>query len=92
MLEIRPLLWLEYGWRRRFNPLRWKSNREQVRIAGGIADWLHNLAIYSALNFDHFDEDWFWKDYQWLLDQHPTAGLERYRAEFDKQSMSSGGA
>ena len=44
------------------------------------------LALFSALDFARFDEERFWRDYQWLLDQHPAAGLERYRAEFERRA------
>lgn len=88
MLDIRPLRWAGSGWRQRLNPFCWWSNSRRVRLAGGIAEWLHNLAIYSALDFARFDEGRFWQDYQWLLDQYPRSGLERYRAEFERQTSS----
>lgn len=86
MLDLRPLRWAGGGWRQRLNPLCWWSNSRRVRVAGGIAEWLHNLALFSALDFARFDEERFWLDYQWLLDQHPGAGLERYRTEFERRA------
>lgn len=87
-LEIRPLQWIgRRGWRR-LNPFCWWSQSQQVRRAGAIADWLHNLAIYSAIDFDRFDEERFWKDYQWFLDNHPNAGLDMYRSEFERRAKT----
>jgi hypothetical protein len=85
MLDIRPLLWIGGGWRQRWNPWCWWSCSRQVRCAGAIADWLHNLALSSALDFAQFDEEWFWRDYQWMLDNHPGCGLERYRMVFEER-------
>ena len=86
MLDIRPLRWIGGGWRQRLNPFCWWSSSRQVRVAGAIAEWLHNLAIYSVLDFARFDEEKFWRDYQWMLDNNPGAGLERYRAEFERRA------
>jgi len=49
---------------------------------------LHNLAIFSVLDFERFDEEWFWKDYRWLLESYPGSGLERFRSEFERRAMS----
>lgn len=87
MLDIRSLRWVGRGWRRRLNPFCWWSCSRRVHIAGSIAEMLHNLAIYSALDFAGFDEDWFWRDYQWMLDDNPGAGLERYRREFERRTL-----
>jgi len=91
-LDIRRLQWVGGGWRDRLHPLRWGEPSEQVRVSGAIADWLHNLAMFSAVDFAQFDEEWFWREYQWLLDRHPKAGLEKYRAEFERCASSSGAA
>jgi hypothetical protein len=89
MLDIRPLQWAGAGWRQRLNPFCWWSNSRRVRVAGGIAEWLHNLAMYSALDFAGFEEERFWRDYEWLLGQNPGHGLERYRAEFKRRASSA---
>jgi hypothetical protein len=57
-----------------------------VLRAGAIAEWLHNLALFSALDFARFDEDRFWRDYQWLLRKHPGTDLERFRDEFERRA------
>jgi hypothetical protein len=70
------------------NPLEWKRGYEAGRMAGIIADWLHNLAYYSARDFVGFDEVWFWKEYEGVLNRHRrlkslyVETLERYRSEF----------
>lgn len=89
MLDIRPLRWDGGGWRQRLNPFGWWSCSRQVRCAGALAEWLHNLALYSSVHFAQFDEDKFWRDYQWLLDKNPGCGLERYRSEFERRATSA---
>lgn len=86
MLAIRGLQWLDSGWRQRLSPSFWRSFTTQAQIAGAIADWLHNLASYSAIDFYGFNEDWFWKDYKGMLSRYPNAGLERYRLEFERRA------
>jgi hypothetical protein len=82
-LEIRLLCWTNRRWRDWFIPRRWTGFVRQARTAGTVADWLHNLAMFSALDFNGFDEDRFWEDYQCFVNEHPQAGLERFRAEFE---------
>lgn len=86
MLDIRPLSWAGRGWRQRLNPLGWWTTSRRVRVAGAVAEWLHNLAHYSALDFARFDEGRFWQDHQWLLDHYPGEGLERYRESFERRA------
>src|SRR3954463_16520372 len=86
MLDIRPLGWSGGSWCQKLNPYFWRSRSRRVRIAGAVAEWLHNLAIFSALDFARFDEERFWKDYQWMLDNNPRLGLERYRSEFERRA------
>jgi hypothetical protein len=91
MLDIRGLQWAGNRWRHRLNPLCWWSNSREVRTAGAIADWLHNLALFSALDFARFDEEYFWRDYQRLLGHHPGARLEHYRTEFERRALPAEG-
>jgi hypothetical protein len=86
MLDIRPLGWIGRGWRQRLNPFCWFGRARQIRCAGAIAEWLHNLALFSVLDFAHFDEVRFWSDYQWMLDNNPGFGLERYQSEFTRRA------
>lgn len=87
-LEIRSLQGVGRLWQERFNPICWGRQLRQIRRAGAIADWLHNLALFSALDFAEFDEDRFWRDFQWLLEHYPGDGLERYRTIFDERVSS----
>jgi hypothetical protein len=91
MLDIRPLGWIGARRLRRLNPFCWWSESRYVRCAGAIAEWLHNLAIYSALDFARFDEGRFWQDYQWMLDNNPGFGLERYRSAFEQRASPAEG-
>ena len=80
MLDIRPIAWMDFR-----NPLCWRHNLARVRAAGEIANWLHNLASFAASDFDHFSEEWFWRDYEELLRRRPLMRptLAFYRSEFD---------
>jgi len=80
MLHIRQLAWLPWG-----NPLRWRNAARQTRLAGVLADWLHNLALFAALDFAGFDEEWFWRDGQSMKSLNPEFNLEWYRRFFEEQ-------
>jgi hypothetical protein len=82
MLDIRPIRWIGGRWRQRLNRLCWWSQSQQVRVAGAIADWLHNLAHYSAEDFVRFDEEHFWRDNEWFLANYTDERLKWYRVEF----------
>ena len=58
------------------------------RIAGGIADWLHNLAEASAADFERFDEVAFWKTHAYFCTRFPGE-LERYRTQFDQRLLET---
>ena len=85
MLDIRILGWSVRGWWDRVNPFRWGHARRQLMLAGDLADWLHNLALYSSNEFAHFNEQWFWRDFEIVVRRHPEAGLERYRNIFERR-------
>lgn len=69
MLEIRALCHSRGRMSR--NPITvWRQYR-QGRLAGAIADWLHNLAAYSAADFKGFDAEWFWREYDELSRRYP---------------------
>ena len=57
MLDIRPRQWFVWGWRQRLNPFRWWIALRRVRQVGYLAEWLHNLARFSALDFVGFAEE-----------------------------------
>jgi hypothetical protein len=67
-----------------YNPLVWYRQYRQSRIAGAVADWLHNLANGSSHLHRGFPEDEFWKEHAGVCRRFPQAGLERYRELFDR--------
>lgn len=85
-LDIRPLAWLPQGLfrARSWNPRAWRQDRQRVRFAGAVADWMHNLALYSAVEFAGFNEEWFWRDFHRLAREFPDFVPERYRQLFDQ--------
>ena len=85
MLEIRLLGGLGWGWLRAWNPFYWRQQGRRIRCAGAIADWLHNLALFSALNFQGFNEEWFWRELESFRALYPEFRLERYRTLFDQR-------
>jgi hypothetical protein len=88
-LEIRPLQWLGRGGLRSWNPFFWRREGRRVQCAGAIADWLHNLALFSSINFARFDEDRFWKDFDWVRSRYPEFGLERYHKLFKERASTA---
>lgn len=85
MLDIRLICQdFDHTW----NPFCWSRYARRIRCAGAIADWLHNLALFSSLNFRQFSEDVFWKDFELLRSRYPEFGLERYRDLFDKRLLA----
>ena len=84
MLDIRLVQWLgNRGWRA-WSPVHWRREARQVRWAGAIADWLHNLAWCSAHDFQGFNEEWFWRDYETTQSRYPEFGMEHYREQFEQ--------
>ena len=66
------------------NPLTWYRRYRAHRVAGEIADWLHNLAYYAARDFKGFKEERFWQEYEDSVKRFPGSGLESYRKSFDR--------
>jgi hypothetical protein len=80
-LDIRPLYWLAL---RSLSPVHWRRQLSRIRRAGALADWMHNLAMFSAQDFAGFDEERFWQDLLWYEQRHPEWGLTQYRHRFDQ--------
>jgi hypothetical protein len=83
MLDIRRLSSIRLGskW---WNPFRRTMLvRESIR-AGEIADWLHNLALFSQADFDGFNEDRFWNEYEWYRQRNPDFDSYGYRDQFER--------
>jgi hypothetical protein len=66
------------------NPFEWSRQYRRSRVAGAVADWLHNLAQFSSLDFVGFDEQRFWLEHTALCRRFPGERLERYREVFDE--------
>ena len=88
MLDIRPLAGLGERWFGWWNPFFWRKEVRRIRCAGAIANWLHNLALYSSVNFDGFNEHWFWRDFLALKKRYPEFGLQRYLSLFEQHLES----
>lgn len=81
-LCIRPLAYVGLKWWERLKLVYWLRELDRVRSAGYLADWLHNLALFSATDFDGFDEDVFWFELERLKSAFPEDDLERFRDYF----------
>jgi hypothetical protein len=73
------------------NPLKWRRQYEHSRIAGALADWLHNLAQHAATDFNHFDTEWFWREYDGVSKRFAGLGAgqwmdyrQRYEEHLDR--------
>src|SRR5579859_8105500 len=84
LLDIRSLAWLRVSTIQLLNPLHWKGELRRIRRAGAIADWLHNLAMFSALDFERFDEARFWGDLDNLAKRNPEYELMTYKGIFER--------
>src|SRR6266446_4067432 len=69
MLDIRNLC--QPRARESLNPLVWRRLYLQARVAGALADWLHNLAQFAATDFTAFDTDWFSQEYDGICRRFP---------------------
>jgi hypothetical protein len=81
-LCIRPIAHVGAAWWERWNVVYWLRQRKQIRGAGQVANWLHNLALFSAIDFDGFDEDAFWSELEWLRSADIAYGFGRFRNRF----------
>jgi hypothetical protein len=72
MLEIRILQWQVYSPLRLLNPFHAWRVIKRVRRSGALADLLHNMALFSALDFEHFKEDYFWEEYERFCRKYGT--------------------
>jgi hypothetical protein len=70
------------------NPFVWRRQYRQGRVAGALADWLHNLAQHAATEFSRFDTDWFWQEYDCVCKQFSShVGRDKlidYRDRYEK--------
>jgi hypothetical protein len=66
------------------DPTVWREQYERNRIAGAIADWLHNLADQSSRDFEGFTEDGFWQTHAHFCRRFPDGAFAVYRTRFDQ--------
>lgn len=85
MLDIRSLQWSEPSLYMRINPFYWRRYQKRIHCIAALADWLHNLASFSAIDFDIFDERHFWDSYQSTLGRCSETGVEHYREMFERE-------
>src|SRR5688572_1735158 len=88
MLDIRHVQWITYRPFRLLNPLILRRELRRASRAGAIADWMHNLAVYSAHDFDGFNEQWFWEEYEGLAGRVPEVAA--YRTIFERRICEYG--
>lgn len=89
LLDIRRLAWLPAEALQSMNSRDWESDALRIRSAGAIADWLHNLAMFSATDFKGFDESRFWRELQEMDQRHPEYELLRYQGAFEAHLAES---
>ncbi len=83
MLDIRGLSWFAWSWKDKIDPFFWIRQIARIRAKGALADWIHNLAHYSALEFDRFDERRFWDEYTYLARIHQKHWDRDYQRFFE---------
>lgn len=86
MIDIRILC--QSRGRASWNPLVWRWQYYSSRVAGWLADWLHNLAHYAAMDFRGFDADWFWQKYERGMRRYTQLGPGRwldYRRHYEDE-------
>ena len=84
MLDIRPMAWSPVRFVRLLNPFLRHREVARIRRTGVIADWLHNLAAFSAHDFDGFDEQWFWPEYESFEKANPEFQLSHFKGVFER--------
>lgn len=80
-LDARSLTWFRYHGLRRLLPFVTARETRDIRLAGAIAYWLHNLAMFSGVDFAGFSEEKFWSALAVVARDFPGEA-ERYRELF----------
>ncbi len=89
MLDIRPLGWMSSRWFSAWNPFYWRREGQRIRYAGAVADWLHNMAFFSTIDFVGFNEEWFWRDFERLRSDYPQFNVESFRTIIDEYTETT---
>lgn len=66
------------------DPAVWQRQYYDSRIAGAIADWLHNLASQASLDFAGFTEEVFWDTHAHFCRRFPDGSFAVYRQRFEQ--------
>jgi hypothetical protein len=83
MLDIRILC--QSGGPESRNPFVWRRQYLNSRVAGALADWLHNLAQHAATDFNNFDTEWFWNEYDGLRERFGSFFASDQRLDYRKR-------
>lgn len=84
LLYIRGLQWIGRSSFQSVNLFFWWKQKNRIRCAGAIAEWLHNAAAFSARDFKGFSEDRFWEEYKRLREKYPNE-LDDFRGIFENR-------
>jgi|SRR4051812_1355005 hypothetical protein len=88
MLEIRMLRWQASRPLRLLNPVALYRVWRNALRAGAIAEWLHNAAYFSTVDFEGFREDWFWNEHDRLVKEFGDGW--NYRSVFESRLTEPG--
>jgi len=66
------------------DPVVWRNQYVRSRIAGAIADWLHNLAHQASCDFAGFTEEEFWQEHADFCHLFSDGSFDVYRKRFDQ--------
>lgn len=80
LLDIRTIAWSQAAW---WNPFAAARALRRARLAGHLADRMHNLGLFAAIEFERFDEDWFWRDLERLEEPFAEFDSQLYRRVFE---------
>jgi hypothetical protein len=85
MLEFRQLQWIAARPVSLLRPLELRRRLRDAERVGATAEWLHNLALFAATDFEGFRERRFWREYDALVERFgPTLD---YRKMFERERL-----
>lgn len=67
-----------------WNPRSWAQALTALRRCNALVDGFHNLASYSAQEFEGFREDLFWRYLTSLQHRHSEMNFGVFQAEFER--------
>lgn len=84
LLRVRGLQWISRNQSWIVSLFSLQKEKDRIRCAGEIAEWLHNAAVFSVHDFQGFSEDRFWKEYHRLREKRPNEPWD-YRDVFENR-------